>query len=252
MKNVLIICLIILSLLFAGNAKSVNTLRFTAEDLYPLHFINQQGHADGFLVDIVNAVLNECKCDGTIEIMPQARAFRELQTDANTLMMSLLKTPNRAENYDFLGEVYTANAYLVGKKDRIFQLSDLQSARGLRVSTVRGYFSQRYLENAGFTLEKDLVLAPEPASLMKMLYKDRTDLVLTNTLHLEEELKSIGLDPTKIEKKLRLTDFPSELHIVANKALPKETKNAISSAINTIKHSGHYNALLAKWHLSNS
>ncbi|MFY8351120.1 substrate-binding periplasmic protein [Pseudoalteromonas sp. SSM20] len=252
MKNVFFICLIILSLLFAGHAKSANTLRFTAEDLYPLHFINQKGQSDGFLVDVVNAILNECSCDGSIEIMPQARAFRELQTDANTLMMSLLKTPSRAKNYDFLGEVYTAHAYLVGKNERQFQLTDLQSARGLRVSTVRGYFSQRYLENAGFTLEKDLVLAPEPASLMKMLYKDRTDLVLTNTLHLEEELKSIGLDPTKIEKKLRLADFPSELHIVANKALPKETKNAISSAIKSIKHSGHYNALLAKWHLSNS
>jgi polar amino acid transport system substrate-binding protein len=87
---------------------------------------------------------------------------------------------------------------------------------------------------------------------MKMLYKDRTDLVLTNTLHLEEELKSIGLDPTKIEKKLRLTDFPSELHIVANKQLPSEINQAISTAINTLKHSGHYDALLAKWHLSES
>ncbi|WP_372765965.1 substrate-binding periplasmic protein [Pseudoalteromonas sp.] len=252
MKNVLYICLTLFSLIFAVQAKSANTLRFIAEDLYPLHFIDEKNQADGFLVDVVKAILNECNCDGTIEIMPQARAFRELQNDANTLMISLLQTPSRAENYDFLGEVFTAHAYLVGKKEKIFILTNLQSARGLRVSTVRGYFSQGYLEKAGFTLEKDLVLAPDPASLMKMLYKDRTDLVLTNTLHLEDELTSIGLDPTLIEKKLRLKDFPKELHIVANKKLAVETKSVISSAIHSIKYSGHYNALLAKWHLYDS
>lgn len=252
MKNLFFVCLFSFLFLFNCQAKQANTLRFTAEDLYPLHFINKQGQADGFLVDIVNAIINECSCDGTIEIMPQARAFRELQNDANTLMMSLLKTPSRAENYDFLGEVYTAHAYLVGKKEKKFLLTNLQSARGLRVSTVRGYFSQGYLEKAGFTLEKDLVLAPEPASLMKMLYKDRTDLVLTNTLHLEDELTSIGLDPTRIEKKLRLNYFPSELHITANKQLSNESKQAIRSAIDTIKQSGHYRILLAKWHLTDS
>ena len=87
---------------------------------------------------------------------------------------------------------------------------------------------------------------------MKMLYKDRTDLVLTNTLHLEDELTSIGLDPTRIEKKLRLNYFPSELHITANKQLSNESKQAIRSAIDTIKQSGHYRILLAKWHLTDS
>lgn len=250
MKNSVLVYVILIVTLFFSVTCSATQLRFVAEDLYPLHFKDKNNQPDGFLVDVVNAVLDDCACAGKIEIMPQARAFRELQSQPNVVMMSLLKTPGREKNYLFLGSVFNAHAYLVGLKSNQFELFNLHSARGLRVSTVRGYFSQRYLENAGFSLERDLVLAPEPESLMKMLYKNRTDLVLTNTLHLDKELTSIGLDPTKIEKKLHLPDFPNELHITANKKLENTLAIKLTNSLNAIKHNGQYQMLLAKWNLN--
>ncbi|WP_462158895.1 substrate-binding periplasmic protein [Pseudoalteromonas sp. GB56] len=249
MKKCFFIFALLLAGFFSSFAWSANSLRFVAEDLFPLHFENHQQEPQGFLVDVVKAVLAHCGCEGSVEIMPQARAYKELQTNPNILMMSLLKTPSRDEHFAFLGSVYNAHAYLVGLKEKQFTLTNLQGARGLRVSTVRGYYSQQYLERAGFSLERDLVLAPEPASLMKMLYKGRTDLVLTNTLSLDKELKQIGLDPNLLEKKLRLNDFPNELHITANKQLPKETAEKITASLEAIKDSGHYQALLNKWQL---
>ena len=225
-------------------------LRFVAEDLYPLHFADSEKQPRGFLVDVVNVVLAQCRCQGQVEIMPQARAFKELRTTPNTLMISLLKTPQREAEFIFLGSVFNAHAYLVGLKERQFKLTDLQSARGLRVSTVRGYYSHQYLQKAGFSLQHDLVLAPEPASLMKMLYKQRTDLVLTNTLSLDKELRSIGLDPNRLEKKLHLPEFPSELHITANKKLPADLAIRLRQSLKAIKASGQYQALLNKWQLT--
>ncbi|MEO2278871.1 substrate-binding periplasmic protein [Pseudoalteromonas pernae] len=249
MKKCAVSFMLLLAGVFSSFTWSANSLHFVAEDLYPLHFENHDKEPQGFLVDVVKAVLIHCGCDGRVEIMPQARAFKELQETPNILMMSLLKTPSREQQFRFLGPVYNAHAYLLGLKERQFTLTDLQSARGLRVSTVRGYYSQQYLEQAGFSLERDLVLAPEPASLMKMLYKERTDLVLTNTLSLDKELKNIGLNPRLLEKKLRLNDFPNELHITANKQLPQETADKISASLQAIKESGHYQALLNKWQL---
>ena len=83
-----------------------------------------------------------------------------------------------------------------------------------------------------------------------MLYKERTDLVLTNTLHLEKELVSIGLEPSLIEKKLRLPDFPSELHITANTQLPEQSATKLRQSLQAIKASGEYQALLREWQLT--
>ncbi|ALO42970.1 transporter substrate-binding domain-containing protein [Pseudoalteromonas phenolica] len=242
-----ILCMFIVA--FSKSVWSSETLRFVAEDLYPLHFTDDKKQPKGFLVELVDKVLSECQCQGRVEIMPQARAFKEFKSHKNTLMISLLKTPQRSNEFNFLGSVYFADAYLIGLKKKSFSLLDLKSAHGLRVSTVRGYFSHHYLEKSGFSTEHDLVLAPDPASLLHMLYKERTDLVLTNTLSLDEELKSIGLDPSQIEKKLSLPDFPNELHFVANKQLSPSLAQSLSQSLQRVKLSGEYEKLLKKWQL---
>jgi polar amino acid transport system substrate-binding protein len=249
MKNLAFYFSLIVLFLASGDASSSNKLRFVAEDLYPLHFIDENKQAQGFLVDLVTEVLYECQCQGYVEIMPQARAFKELRSDDNTLMMSLLKTPSREDEFHFLGSVFYARAYLIGLKSLKYDLKNLESAKDLRVSTVRGYYSQTFLQQAGFDTEQNLVLAPEPASLLQMLYRNRTDLVLTNTLHLDKELKSIGLDPTKIERKLSLRYFPHELHFVANKRLKSERAIRLKAALKKVKDSSVYSFLLSKWQL---
>lgn len=234
---------------FSNSVWSSETLRFVAEDLYPLHFNDDKKQPKGFLVELVDKVLSECQCQGRVEIMPQARAFKEFKSDKNTLMVSLLKTPQRSNEFNFLGSVYFADAYLIGLKKKSFPLFDLKSARGLRVSTVRGYFSHYYLEKSGFSTDHDLVLAPDPESLLHMLYKGRTDLVLTNTLSLDKELRSIGLDPDQIEEKLSLKGFPNELHFVANKQLDQEVARKLKQGLEKIKLTGEYTTLLNKWQL---
>ena len=235
--------------LFSNNVASSVTLRFVAEDLYPLHFIDDNKKPNGFLVELVAKVLSECQCQGRVEIMPQARAVKELKSNENTLMISLLKTPQRSDAFNFLGSVFFADVYLIGLKIRSFSLFDLKSAHGLRVSTVRGYFSHYYLEKSGFSTEHDLVLAPDNESLLHMLYKGRTDLVLTNTLSLDKELRSIGLDPDQIEEKLSLNDFPNELHFVANKQLDPEVARKLKQGLEKVKLTGEYTTLLNKWQL---
>ncbi|TLX46255.1 amino acid ABC transporter substrate-binding protein [Pseudoalteromonas phenolica] len=242
-----IFCMLLATL--SNSVRSSETLRFVAEDLYPLHFTDDKKQPKGFLVELVETVLLECQCKGHVEIMPQARAFKEFKSDKNTLMISLLKTPQRSKEFNFLGSVYFADAYLIGLKKKSFSLLDLKSAHGLRVSTVRGYFSHHYLEKSGFSTEHDLVLAPDPESLLQMLYKERTDLVLTNTLSLDKELRNIGLDPDKIEEKLSLKDFPNELHFVANKQLDQEIARKLKQGLEKIKLTGEYTTLLNKWQL---
>lgn len=123
-----------------------------------------------------------------------ARIFQQQRANPNAIIMSLLKTPNRHHQYKWLGKVYFADAYLVSLSNHKDEVIHLNFAKEYKVATIRGYSAQAYLETKGFTENENLVLVSYYQQLWKMLYKNRIDFVVTNTLTLENELKRTGLD----------------------------------------------------------
>jgi polar amino acid transport system substrate-binding protein len=164
-------------------------------------------------------------------------------------MISLLKTPSLETQFHWLAQTYFADAYLVGLKEAVHTVDSLQGAQTYRVSTIRGYSSEKYLLQAGFSEDDTLVLVSHYQQLWQLLFKKRTDLVMTNTLTLNYEVLNSGLDPTLLKKKLHLDDFPSELWLVANLNLPADIAKALSAGMSTIKRQGTYTKILERWQL---
>ncbi|OHU88415.1 MULTISPECIES: substrate-binding periplasmic protein [Pseudoalteromonas] len=239
-----------LIILFVPVASHAQTLTFYAEDLPPYHFKNARGEASGALIDLARSVLSHAQLEGQFEIVPMARAYKEMQTQPNALMLSLLKTPQRSEQLVWIARTYFADAYLVSLADSPITIDTLQSAKQYRVSTIRGYSSERFLREQGFNEEENLVLVSHYHQLWQLLYKQRTDLVLTNTLTLEKEIVSTGLDPRGVAKKLHLTDFPSELWLAANPKLDAATVQKLRASVQHLKQSGGYQQILARWKLA--
>ena len=236
-------------LLFYSLSSLATSLTFVAEDLPPYHFKNSEGEVVGALVDISEAVLKTAHLTGKFEIMPMARAFHEFETHPNTIMMSLLKNPSRANQFQWLGKIYFADAYLVSLNDFKYSIPSLQAAKAYRVSTIRGYSSEHYLRAAGYDEDDNLILVSHYFQLWNMLYKGRIDFVLTNTLTLQNELKQAGLDPSRVKKHVHLTDYPSTLYLAGHKELDKKKAAAIKVAIEQVKESGQYQEILKKWQL---
>ncbi|CAM4097256.1 substrate-binding periplasmic protein [Pseudoalteromonas byunsanensis] len=239
-----------LLIFFVSTCCHAQTLTLYAEDLPPYHFKNAQGEVSGALVDLARSTLSHAQLEGQFEIVPMARAYKELQTQPNSLMLSLLKTPQRSKQFLWIAQTYFADAYLVSLANSDITLDTLQQAKQFRVSTVRGYSSERFLREQGFNEEENLVLVGRYHQLWQMLYKKRIDLVLTNTLTLEKEIVSTGLDPKLVAKKLHLTNFPSELWLAANPQLDATTVQKLKASLHHLKQSGVYQQILARWNLS--
>jgi polar amino acid transport system substrate-binding protein len=242
-----IVCLFITVFTFLSTP--TYSLTFYAEDLPPYHFKNAHGKTTGALVEIVQEALKAAQLHGQFQIVPMARAYKELQTVPDALMISLLKTPSRETQFHWLAQTYFADAYLVGLKEAVHTVDSLQGAQTYRVSTIRGYSSEKYLLQAGFSEDDTLVLVSHYQQLWQLLFKKRTDLVMTNTLTLNYEVLNSGLDPTLLKKKLHLDDFPSELWLVANLNLPADIAKALSAGMSTIKRQGTYTKILERWQL---
>ena len=235
--------------MFCTAVNAMSTVNFIAEDLHPYHFKNENGQADGALVDIAKAVLKITSLNAKFEIMPMARAFHELESNPNTILLSLLKTPTRTNNFKWLGSVYFTDAYVVSLKSNKAEATHLNHTKFYKIGTIRGYSSAKYLKQMGFKEDKNLVLVSYYQQLWQMLYKKRIDFALMNTLTLENELKMSGLDPNLITKRIHLDDFPSTLYFASNKMLEESTANTLSQALVIIKQNGEYEAILNKWKL---
>lgn len=245
MRIVLSICVF---MLYSAMCNA-QTITFVAEDLPPYHFINQNNEPDGALVDLAKATLKNTKLTAKFEIIPMARIFSLLKSNPNAVALSLLKTPIRAKQFTWLGESYFADAYLVSLKSHTDEVSHLNHAKFYQVATIRGYSSATYLKNAGFVEGKNLVLVSYYQQLWQMLYKKRIDFVLTNTLTLNNELKQSGLNPDLITKRIHLSGYPSKLYFGANINIDKGSASTITQALNTLKETGEYQAILQKWQL---
>ena len=225
-------------------------LRFVAEDLPPFHFINKENELDGFLVEVVQALLIQAKLTGTIELVPFARAYNATKIVENTFMFSLLKTPVRNNKFKWVGQSYKTQAFLVGLKNRQdIELNSLNDAKALNVGTIRGYYSESFLKGAGFKEKQNLSLSVKYEHMWNMLFKRRIDLVLTNFIALDREITSIGLDATKISPYLEVKNFPGELYIATGIKTSDKRVSQLRVALAKIKKNGHYQEILDKWQL---
>ena len=225
-------------------------LLFVAENLPPYHFIDQQQRPAGALVEVVEALTHNQGIKADIKLMPFARCYQLLTHQSDVFMFSLLKTPARQNQLQWVGQVYKIEAYLVGLKNRKdLKLSEWQDAKKYTVGTIRGYYAQTFLQQAGFTLEQNLSLSVKYQRMWKMLFKQRIDLVLTNNIALTKELTSIGLDINATKRYWAVKDFPNQLHIVTHLDTSKDIVASLGKKLDKLKKSGRYQQIMNKWGL---
>ena len=225
-------------------------LQFVAEDLPPYHFKDKSGETKGALVDIIKALAKEADIDYSIELYPFARAHHLLKANPNVLMFSLLKSPSRENEFLWLGKMYHNDAFLVSLKGSNQNVANLEQAKNHVVGTIRSYYSESYLRNAGFKEDGNMSLSVNYQRLWHMLFTNRIEFVLTNTLSLNTELSDLNLDVNDVERVIELTDFPSELHLAGNLSLSTSKAKALEQALKVIKENGQFQSILNNWGLN--
>ena len=239
-----------LVLLFHCTVSHAEKLRFVAEDLPPFHYLDDSNQPSGALVEVVQALSKTLPMKTSIELMPFARTLQLVRHTPNVFMFSLLKTPSREAKYQWAGQTYKIEAFLVGLKNSDhLKINSLEDAKEYRVGTIRGYHSDHFLQQAGFTTDTNLMLSVNYQRMWRLLFKRRIDFVLTNNIALGREIGSIGLDSDEVKQYLAAEDFPNQLHIATNLTTDEKTVTLLGEALKSLKRSGRYQQIIDKWGL---
>lgn len=245
---------------FIGFCLSINLafganrpLIFVSENLPPYHYLDSFNQPKGVLVDVVNAIERHGDLDIRIEIKPFARGLAQMKHQPNVFMFSLLKTKKREQNFQWIGKIFRTEAFLIGLKGRheLF-IMDLNEAKSHVVGTIRGYTSERFLLDAGFSPDFNLSLSVDYQQLWQMLFKHRIDYILTNSITMDKELASINVERNRIEQYLELADFPNELYIATSLQTDVKLVKAIATQLQQVKQKGQYRQIIKQWGLAAS
>jgi polar amino acid transport system substrate-binding protein len=242
--SVLVLCL---SLFFSE--VQGNPLRFVGEHSAPFAFLDEQQPV-GILVEIAEALIAETNLDASIELLPWARAYEIALTEPNVVLISLLKTSERAEHFQWLGKIHEAKASMFKLKKRSdIELVSLTQAKSLRVASVRGYGSSDFLLENGFVQWDNLILVTRPEQLWDMLYRDRVDLVLFNTEAGKYEAAQFGHDPDELITALPIPELTLGLFSATGLATSQETVKKLQTGLQNLQDDRTVRLIKQKWKL---
>jgi polar amino acid transport system substrate-binding protein len=237
-------------LIFIPLLSYANQLEFVAEELPPFHFYDADKKPTGALVEVIEALMIQTQLSGIVKLMPFARSFDLTSKKKNTFMISLMKSTERKNHFQWVGQIYKSTAFLVGLRNRTdINLSNIEDAKSFVVGTIRGYHSEKYLRKNGFTTPENLHLSVNYKHMWDMLFGQRIDFILTNFVAIDTEMKSIGLKKKDIKTVLALHDFPGDLFIATGVNTSSETVAALSVGLQQIKADGTYRKIMDKWGL---
>ena len=205
----------------------------------PYSFLNDEGHIDGFSVDITKALMAVMKKDYSIVQGTLNENIDMLENGETDMIMSILFTAERGEKFIFSSGYIDYKHDLVSPKESVIR--DIDGISGKRVVVKEGGVAYDYLLETGIVVPDDIITLNDMSLGLKLIAEGGADVALignamTRDIIARERLS--GLELVKID--FRSYEF---CMASANASLIRSVNNAL----NTIRADGTYDKIYYKW-----
>jgi len=202
--------------LYADNLNLSFKLQVVTESLPPYQVANADKTISGSATDKVRQLLINLGFKVDIQMMPWARAYRIAATEANTLIYSIVRTPQREDKFNWLGVLFSKKVYLISLASRQdIRVKSITSTSLYTIGAIRDDFIVDYFVEAGLT--KQLVELPDADAVFNMLLKGRVDLVPISKPQLESICIKIGCQTSDFRYVVEITDVSNDYYLAASK-----------------------------------
>jgi len=180
-------------------ASNESNLRIVAAENQLLQY-NDDGVAKGPTADITQALLEELSRTEKIEFMPWPRAFDIASKRANTLILSIIRTPEREKQFHWIGIVSELSRVFISLESEPKNLITTDSEVENKVIAVtRNSNSYHELVARGF--KDNLYVVTKPETSFKLLIGGKVDLVYHDPNAIRRYIELNNINSVKINFK---------------------------------------------------
>lgn len=228
------------------NASEQDKLIVLTEEWAPYNY-TVDGQLTGFSVEIVQRIIRDLDVDAEIELYPSMRASYMLNHEPRRLFISMFKTKERENQYQWIGPLVDSSIYFYKKKGSPLVIESLEDAKQVEmISTRHAGLVFDKLKKAGFTnLDNVSVYAK---TVYEKLLHGRTDLGISESpLGTKHILRELDYPPDAVVRtQVKVVD--SALYIAASKDIPDSEIALWQASLDKLKASGVYEEVLRKYH----
>jgi PAS domain S-box-containing protein len=214
------------------------------DNYYPYTFMNDQGHADGFCVDLVRAVVQVVGLEIDIQAGTWDQARAALETGKIDLLPMMAYSEERARVFDFSAPhtISFDAVFVVKGRHRIQSLIDLADKT---IIVMKNDAAHDYLISRGITLPEKLVLTDSLPEALRLLDLGKGEAALmpklVGLLHMKH-MGLVNLDPSPV-----VVDNYQRRFSFAVKKGDKLLLHRLSEGLSIVKAAGTLDQIHQKW-----
>lgn len=221
-------------------------LRVITEEWAPYNF-TEDGVLKGFSVEVLQNILENFNLKVPIEIYPSMRVRSLLSNATETMMITMLRTPEREQRYKWIGPLGDGEIYFYKKSGNTLEIANLSDAKNVKLIGCRhGGLVLDSLRSAGF-MNLDPT-STDGESVYRKLLLDRCDLAISDTpLGVRYLLKKMNYPPhALVQTSVKLVGAP--LYIACSTDISDIEIARWQKALDGMKASGLFAEIQKKYH----
>lgn len=218
-------------------AKPFNVVVYT-EEFPPLNYMHSTDGVSGHATQQIKTLLDAAGINYDIQLTSWYRAYQLTLTTPNTLIYTILKTPERESLFHWYCPIALPQNINLFKltTNQTLKVTQLNEAKAYILGVMRGDYPSEFLISKGFEENKNLVYSSDEAANTRMLLSGRIDLIVQTEAALHFRLAELGLPKSKVTPVLKSIDGrPLSTCLAINKQSDPALIHLLDETFKTIK-----------------
>lgn len=234
--------LALLALLAAPAWAAPAPLKIYGMESRPISFHDGQ-RADGLVVEMAQEVQRRIGNRDPIEIVPWARANSMATMQPNVLLLSIVKTPERARYLRFVGPIFQTDLWGYVLRSRVEALRARDPEwRHTRAGARRGSVFVSRARERGYDVQDELTGSD---NAVRMLMAQRFDLWFEGQEIVAGALLKAGYAPSEVVPVVSLGS--DQVYFAFSRGTPEPVVQAWEGAIRAMKRDGSFQKIHQRW-----
>ncbi|WP_085300100.1 substrate-binding periplasmic protein [Cognaticolwellia mytili] len=237
-------------LLLSENASARNeSVMVVAEHMPPFQIItdNPKHLIEGYSIDVLRTTLKQAHIDYSIMPMAWERAYNLGQKKPNTIILSMVKKPEREKTFHWLIKLSDSKTSIWSYPSNQKKISSLADITDEIIAVTRNDHHQLILKNYANLTEKNFIYTSSKEQAIALVMKHRAQYFLGNDFILNWRLKLAHLEQDDIVEVFQLPQVANGLYIAASRETSPRIRNKIKKAYAKLQVNGEIKTIADKW-----
>jgi polar amino acid transport system substrate-binding protein len=192
-------------------------VRIITEHLAPFQISENHELVGGTVAMEIKQLISKVLPGNKIEVLPWARAFQIASERPNTIIFSLVRTPERENNFIWIGKVAHVPMELIAlKTSKLQPISSLSELKDIQIGVKRLDAVTIWLASQGLQFDNELVEIVNTLTTMQMLEKGRIDVIPSTQQVIEFYCKKAGCKTSDFKTIYTLNTLSEDFYLAVS------------------------------------